>query len=101
MCHCRKPRWGLRWHWKYTAQKEPYDAEAKQYLTQKALKLTEARWQALEDSQRAELLSKELWIRENCEVGQPMAACKSHLHTADVAHAIQSRRGIHIKRAAQ
>ena len=54
-------------------QKEPYDKEAKQYLTQKALKLSETRWQALEDSQREELLSKELWIKENCEVGPFLA----------------------------
>ena len=65
----QKAQWELRWHWKYMVQKEPYDKEAKEYLTQKALKLSETRWQALEDSQRHELLGKELWIKENCEVG--------------------------------
>ena len=64
----QKARWELSWHWKYMVQKEAYDEEAKEYLTQKALKLTEARWQGLEDSQREELLSKELWVKENCEV---------------------------------
>ncbi len=49
-------------------QKEPYDEEAKLYLTKKALKLSDTRWDALEDFQREDLLSKELWIRTNCEV---------------------------------
>ncbi|CAL5227796.1 g10819 [Coccomyxa viridis] len=63
----KKAQWELRWHWKYTVNKEPYDAEAKEYLTRKALKLSEPRWQALEDAQREDLLSKELWVKENCE----------------------------------
>ena len=66
--HLQKAEWEARWHWKYTVQKEPYDEEAKLYLTKKALKLSDTRWEALEDSQRADLLSKELWIKANCEV---------------------------------
>ena len=58
----------LRWHWKYGIQKEPYDEDAKQHLTRQALKLSESRWEALEDSQRQDMLSKELWVEGNCEV---------------------------------
>ena len=60
--------WQLRWHWKYSIQKEPYDEDAKQHLTRQALKLSETRWEALEDSQRQDMLSKELWVKGNCEV---------------------------------
>ena len=60
--------WQLRWHWRYSVQKEPYDEDAKQQLTRQALKLSETRWEALEDSQRQDVLSKELWIKGNCEV---------------------------------
>ena len=60
--------WQLRWHWKYSIQKEPYDEDAKQHLTRQALKLSETRWEALDDSQRQDLLSKELWVKDNCEV---------------------------------
>jgi len=66
--HLQKAEWEARWHWKYMVQKEPYDEEAKLYLTKKALKLSDTRWDALEDFQREDLLSKELWIRTNCEV---------------------------------
>ena len=85
----QKAEWEARWHWKYMVQKEPYDQEAKEYLTQKALKLSEARWQALEESQREDLLSKELWVKENCNVGH-----SEHLYTyfiLAVAHTISQR----------
>lgn len=64
----------MKWHWKYTVQKEPYDDEAKEYLTKKALKMSETRWEALDVSQREELLAKDLWIEENCEVCPAVAA---------------------------
>ena len=60
------------------------------YLTQKALKLSEARWQALEDSQQEELLGKELWIKENCDVGPVFCSCTACLffeaHTVPTAY---------------
>ncbi len=75
----QKAQWELRWHWKYTVNKEPYDEEAKEYLTRKALKLSEPRWQALEDPQREDLLSKELWVKENCEVTLIPQMCIHHV----------------------
>ena len=70
----QKAQWEVEWHWRYTVRKEPYDDEAKEYLTQKALKMSEMRWEALDDLQREELLAKDLWIEENCEVRPAVAA---------------------------
>lgn len=65
----------VRWLYKYKYQKEPYDEEAKAYLTMKALNLSQTRWEALDEAEREDLLSKELWIKENCEVSQLLLSC--------------------------
>ena len=75
----QKAQWEVKWHWKYTVQKEPYDDEAKEYLTKKALNMSETRWEALDDSQREELLAKNLWIEETGEVCHAVAAHPMHI----------------------
>jgi len=45
--------------------KEPYDEDAKAYLTCKVFKISLKRWERIPQEQKNELLNKEIWIPTN------------------------------------
>ena len=38
-------QWYGRWVWKFTIHKEPYGSEEQEYLTRKALRLSQQKWE--------------------------------------------------------
>lgn len=58
-------RWILRWFYKFYLLREELGDEEKEYLTYKNLGLSHQYWVALSDYDRADLMSKQLWIPEN------------------------------------
>jgi len=55
----------LSWFLRYTLLRGEYDAEAKAYLTRKALGMDEAEWQSYTEAEQAQLTELELWIKAN------------------------------------
>ncbi|XP_063381685.1 dnaJ homolog subfamily C member 25 homolog [Cydia fagiglandana] len=57
--------WYMRWFWKFTILRQPYEEQEKLYLIRKYMKLGQHQFDSLEDSEKQEFLDEELWIKEN------------------------------------
>ncbi|XP_061714008.1 dnaJ homolog subfamily C member 25 homolog [Cydia pomonella] len=57
--------WYMRWLWKFTILRQPYEEQEKLYLIRKYMKLGQHQFDSLEDSEKQEFLDEELWIKEN------------------------------------
>ncbi|XP_047990163.1 dnaJ homolog subfamily C member 25 homolog [Leguminivora glycinivorella] len=57
--------WYMRWFWKFTVLRQPYEEQEKLYLIRKYMKLGQHQFDSLEDSEKQEYLDEELWIKEN------------------------------------
>lgn len=78
--------WEAQWTWRYTIKKQPYNENAQIYLTRNFLRLSADAWDALEPSEREEMLSKELWIKERqkvCRIETIASACQILLCICD------------------
>jgi hypothetical protein len=62
---------GLRWQWqwfvKYNLQKEPYEQDAKEYLTRTFFHVSNDTWDGLDDKRKTKFMQEEVWIPENEE----------------------------------
>jgi hypothetical protein len=56
--------WYVRWLVMFDIAGQPYGDAEKAYLTRKALEISEARWENLDETKRADHLAKELWVAE-------------------------------------
>ncbi|XP_063534595.1 dnaJ homolog subfamily C member 25 homolog [Cydia strobilella] len=57
--------WYMRWFWKFTILRQPYEEQEKLYLIRKYMKLGQHQFDSLEDSEKQEFLDEELWIKDN------------------------------------
>lgn len=57
--------WYIRWLWKFTILRQPYEIEEKLYLIRKYLGMGQHQFNAIEDDKIQEYLDLELWIKEN------------------------------------
>ncbi|XP_065051046.1 dnaJ homolog subfamily C member 25 homolog [Rhopilema esculentum] len=57
--------WAARWIWKFWILKEEYGSEEKEYLTRKAIGVSDLYWEAIDDLARKDYLNRELWVKEN------------------------------------
>lgn len=55
----------MSWFLRYTLLRAEYDAEAKGYLTRKALAMDDAEWQSYSEAEQAKLTELELWVKAN------------------------------------
>ncbi|XP_059470627.1 dnaJ homolog subfamily C member 25 homolog [Neocloeon triangulifer] len=63
-------KWYFAWIYKFNIKKEPYGVVEKVYLIRKNMKMGEFQYESLEDSEKAQHLKKELWIRSKFLVWQ-------------------------------
>jgi len=56
--------WHLNWFWSFTIKRLPYGPEEKNYLTAIRSGNTWTKWNSFTDTQKNDLLAKELWIYE-------------------------------------
>eukprot|EP00794_Sanderia_malayensis_P016940 gene16941-18647_t len=79
--------WAGRWVWKFWVLKEEYGKEEKEYLTRKAIGVSELYWEAIDQPTRDHYLERELWIKEHFqefkeeqeeEMRQKMAESNKH-----------------------
>lgn len=59
--------WYGQWVWQFNIKKMEYGPEEKCYLTRRSLNLSQARWEALSAENRADLVSKELWVGDHLQ----------------------------------
>jgi len=57
--------WHVKWLYKFTLMKQPYEEEHKLYIIRRSMKLTQGQFDALEDHERLGFLKEELWKAEN------------------------------------
>eukprot|EP01136_Pigoraptor_vietnamica_P008049 Opistho-1_new@42908 len=57
--------WYARWVYRFNIRKEPFGPEECDYLTRRALGLSEARWKAVGDEAKDELIGRKLYIAAN------------------------------------
>jgi len=57
--------WAVRWVWRFWILKQEYGNEEKEYLTRKAIGVTELYWEAIDDLTRKDYMVRELWLPEN------------------------------------
>jgi len=57
--------WWGRWLVKFRLLQHPYGPEELEYITAGALGLEWARWMRIPENERAEMLSRKLWLRDN------------------------------------
>ncbi|XP_065175057.1 dnaJ homolog subfamily C member 25 homolog [Sycon ciliatum] len=57
--------WLASWHWRYSIKRQSLTDEDKEYLSWKLLKLSQSRWEALQDHEQEDILEREVWIPEN------------------------------------
>uniref|UniRef100_A0A1B6CRA4 J domain-containing protein n=1 Tax=Clastoptera arizonana TaxID=38151 RepID=A0A1B6CRA4_9HEMI len=62
--------WFVKWHWKFSICKEPYGEEEKYYLIRKLMKLGEHQFEAIEEFEKKQFLTQELWKPDKFEVWQ-------------------------------
>lgn len=60
--------WYLCWTWNHTILKSPYNEEEKLYIIRKYLKMGQHQFDALEDHEKEDYLTKELWRKSNFDV---------------------------------
>ncbi|CAD5110944.1 DgyrCDS300 [Dimorphilus gyrociliatus] len=56
--------WYIRWIWKFNICGNPYTREEHEYLIRRNMKLSEGKWNALEEYDREDFYRMELWIDE-------------------------------------
>lgn len=54
-----------RWFWRFSVCKEEYGEEEKIYLTRKALGISEGNWQGVDEANRQDYVSRQLWVKKN------------------------------------
>ncbi|XP_052230800.1 dnaJ homolog subfamily C member 25 homolog [Dreissena polymorpha] len=60
-------KWFLRWVWKFSIMKQEYGREEKLHLIRKNLKLNTSQFDAIEEQEKEDYLSKELWKKTEFE----------------------------------
>ncbi|EER10517.1 conserved hypothetical protein [Perkinsus marinus ATCC 50983] len=59
--------WRARWTYRFGIRKEEYGPEEREYLTRRALKLSEEDWHMVDDTEREQLLEKRLYEGDNLQ----------------------------------
>lgn len=57
--------WQVQWLVRYSWRGEPYDIEAKEYLTRTFFGVSADNWEGFDAKRRAKLLQEEVWLPEN------------------------------------
>ena len=72
--------------------KQEYGDEEKEYITYKSLNLSQQYWMALDEYQREDLLSKELWIPEKLKAYKDQQAEEIRVKMAESGRSKMWRR---------
>lgn len=69
-----------RWHWRFKVRGEAYGLEEQEYLTRKALRVSEVQWRQMPEETRTDLISRGFW--EDPKRLQEFAAQQQEDHTS-------------------
>ena len=66
---CIYIKWYCSWLYRFTLRREEYGEEEKFYLIRKHMRMSQAQFDNLDDQLQDTFLEKQLWVKENYEVG--------------------------------
>lgn len=66
---CKYIVWYCWWIYCFTIKGQEYGVEEKLYIIRRYMKMSQSQFDSLEDHQKETFLERQLWIRENYEVG--------------------------------